>query len=147
MNRKNEGENGGCLLEFIAVYIILTIVGSLSNAVGSTAALIIIGAIILVIVLISKSSKQTAEGEREHEKNLSIVNSVVQFDSNMVSLKLVSDGRKITNNIFNLKFEQNEQADEKAPTEYETFVVDTYGQIISDIKTICEIWRIIAEAQ
>lgn len=76
MNRKNEGENGGCLLEFIAVYIILTIVGSLSNAVGSTAALIIIGAIILVIVLISKSSKQTAEGEREHEKNLSIVNSV-----------------------------------------------------------------------
>lgn len=25
----------------------------------------------------------------------------------------------------------------KTPTEYETFVVDTYGQIINDIKTIC----------
>lgn len=30
-------------------------------------------------------------------------------------------------NIFNLKFVQNEQADEKSPAEYETFVVDTYG--------------------
>ena len=25
----------------------------------------------------------------------------------------------------------------KTPTEYENFVVDTYGQIINDIKTIC----------
>lgn len=55
----------------------------------------------------------------------------------MVSIKLASDGRKSTNNIFNLKFVQNEQADEKSPAEYGTFVVDTYGQIISDIKTIC----------
>lgn len=55
----------------------------------------------------------------------------------MVSIKFASDGRKSTNNIFNLKFVQNEQADEKSPAEYETFVVDTYGQIISDIKTIC----------
>lgn len=55
----------------------------------------------------------------------------------MVSIKLASDGRKSTNNIFNLKFVQNEQADEKSPAENETFVVDTYGQIISDIKTIC----------
>ncbi len=55
----------------------------------------------------------------------------------MVSIKLASDGRKSTNNIFNLKFVQNEQSDEKSPAEYETFVVDTYGQIISDIKTIC----------
>src|SRR5699024_11034295 len=46
------------------------------------------------------------------------------------------EGRKITNNIFNLKFEQNERADEKAPAEYETFVVDAFGQIISDIKKI-----------
>ncbi|MGO5187080.1 leucine-rich repeat domain-containing protein [Oscillospiraceae bacterium LCP21S3_E10] len=62
--------------------------------------------------------------------------SFVQFDSERVSLILVSEGRKITNNIFNLKFEQNERADEKAPAEYETFVVDAFGQIISDIKTI-----------
>lgn len=62
--------------------------------------------------------------------------SFVQFDSERVSLTLVSEGRKITNNIFNLKFEQNERADEKAPAEYETFVVDAFGQIISDIKTI-----------
>lgn len=62
--------------------------------------------------------------------------SFVQFDSERVSLILASEGRKITNNIFNLKFEQNERADEKAPAEYETFVVDAFGQIISDIKTI-----------
>lgn len=35
----------------------------------------------------------------------------------MVSIKLASDGRKSTNNIFNLKFVQNEQADEKSPAE------------------------------
>ena len=62
--------------------------------------------------------------------------SFVQFDYAKVSLKLASEGRKITNNIFNLKFEQKERADEKAPAEYETFVVDAFGQIISDIKTI-----------
>ena len=41
-----------------------------------------------------------------------------------------------TNNIFNLTYKQIESANEKNSAEFETFVVDAYGQIISDIKNI-----------
>lgn len=91
-------------------------------------------------VIMEMRRDKLAKKKAEEEKPIvpdTIEYSLVQFDSDTVSIKLVSDARKITNNIFNLKFVQNEQAGEKAPTEYETFVVDTYGQIISDIKTIC----------
>lgn len=91
-------------------------------------------------VIMEMRREKIAKKKAEEEKPVvpeTIEYSLVQYDRNMVSIKLASDGRKITNNIFNLRFVQNEQASEKAPTEYETFVVDTYGQIISDIKTIC----------
>ena len=91
-------------------------------------------------VIMEMRREKIAKKKTEEEKPVvpeTIEYSLVQYDRNMVSIKLASDGRKITNNIFNLRFVQNEQAGEKAPTEYETFVVDTYGQIISDIKTIC----------
>lgn len=91
-------------------------------------------------VIMEMRREKIAKKKAEEEKPVvpeTIEYSLVQYDRNMVSIKLASDGRKITNNIFNLRFVQNEQAGEKAPTEYETFVVDTYGQIISDIKTIC----------
>lgn len=91
-------------------------------------------------VIMEMRRDKLAKKKAEEEKPIvpdTIEYSLVQFNHDMVSIKLVNDARKITNNIFNLKFVQNEQAGEKAPTEYETFVVDTYGQIISDIKTIC----------
>lgn len=91
-------------------------------------------------VIMEMRREKIAKKKMEEEKPVvpeTIEYSLVQYDRNMVSIKLASDGRKITNNIFNLRFVQNEQAGEKAPTEYETFIVDTYGQIISDIKTIC----------
>lgn len=91
-------------------------------------------------VIMEMRREKIAKKKAEEEKPVvpeTIEYSLVQYDRNMVSIKLASDGRKITNNIFNLRFVQNEQAGEKAPTEYETFVVDAYGQIISDIKTIC----------
>lgn len=91
-------------------------------------------------VIMEMRRDKLAKKKAEEEKPIvpdTIEYSLVQFNHDMVSIKLVNDARKITNNIFNLKFVQNEQASEKSPTEYETFVVDTYGQIISDIKTIC----------
>lgn len=91
-------------------------------------------------VIMDMRRDKLAKKKAEEEKPIvpdTIEYSLVRFNRDMVSIKLVNDARKITNNIFNLKFVQNEQASEKSPTEYETFVVDTYGQIISDIKTIC----------
>jgi len=91
-------------------------------------------------VIMEMRRDKLAKKKAEEEKPIvpdTIEYSLVRFNRDMVSIKLVNDARKITNNIFNLKFVQNEQASEKSPTEYETFVVDTYGQIISDIKTIC----------
>lgn len=90
-------------------------------------------------VIMEMRREKLAKKKAEEEKPVvpeTIEYSFVQFDSDKVTLKLVNDGRRITNNIFSLKFEQAESADEKAPTEYETFVVDAYGQIISDIKMI-----------
>lgn len=90
-------------------------------------------------VIMEMRREKIAQKKAEENKTVvpeRIEYSFVQFDSERVSLILASEGRKITNNIFNLKFEQNERADEKAPAEYETFVVDAFGQIISDIKTI-----------
>ena len=82
-----------------------------------------------------KLAKKKAE-EKKQDIPETTEYSLVPFDSDKVAMKLADDGRKITNNIFSLKFEQTESANKKAPTEYETFVVDAYGQIISDIKTI-----------
>ena len=62
---------------------------------------------------------------------------LVPFDKTKVSIKLQNDNRMIANNIFNLRFIQNEPVSSvKASSEYETFVVDSFGQVISDIKLI-----------
>ena len=92
MSRNNNSGNSGCLVAFIIGYIILAIIGGLSNAVGPTAAWIIIGAVIFIVVLVVKSSKKAAEeenkrqaaaaeqrakeqaAEAERQRNLAIVN-------------------------------------------------------------------------
>lgn len=62
---------------------------------------------------------------------------VTQFDAGKVSLALQDDLRKITNNIFNIKYVQKEPADDKhEAVVYETFVADSCGQIISNIANI-----------
>ena len=62
---------------------------------------------------------------------------LVPFDDSKVAIKLLSDNRKITNNIFNLRFIQIEPvSNTKAASEYETFVIDSIGQVISNIKEI-----------
>lgn len=62
---------------------------------------------------------------------------LIPFDESRVSIKLQNDNRKITNNIFNLRFVQNEPVSAgKEKAEYETFVVDSFGQVISNIKAI-----------
>ena len=59
---------------------------------------------------------------------------LVPFDETNVSVKLQDDNRKITNNIFYLRFIQSEPVNsETAFTEFETFVIDSHGQIISNI--------------
>lgn len=90
-------------------------------------------------VIMEMRREKLAKKKAEEEKPVvpeTIEYSLVQFDSDKVTMKLANDGRRITNNIFSLKFEQAESAEEKTPTEYETFVVNAYGQVISDIKTI-----------
>lgn len=82
--------------------------------------------------LAQKKAEETKPVEPEKTEYV-----LVPFDESKVSMQLQSDSRKITNNIFNLKFTQNEAAsDTKTSVEYETFVIDSYGQIISNIKTL-----------
>lgn len=54
-----------------------------------------------------------------------------------VLLRIADDNRKINNNIFNVLFIQTAPVDEnKSACEFESFVVDSNGQIISNIREI-----------
>lgn len=78
--------------------------------------------------------KAEAEKPVEPEKTEYTLSEV---EPNKIAISLSNDNRKITNNIFNLKFVQSDSADSgKGIAEYETFVIDSYGQVISNIKTI-----------
>ena len=62
---------------------------------------------------------------------------IVERDSSRIDLALKDDRRKITNSIFNLRFEQEEPAGgTKSVTEYEVFIADSDSNIISNIVTI-----------
>jgi len=75
-----------------------------------------------------------AEEKKQPEPPKTTEFSVVAYDTDKVSLVLLDDLRKITNNIFNLKFIQKESVDEnRVAAMYETFVADARGQIISGI--------------
>jgi hypothetical protein len=83
-----------------------------------------------------KLAAQKQEQERVKEPEV-IEYSLAEFDSSKVALELQGDSRKITNNIFNLRFVQREFVDaNKASAEFETFVIDASGQIISNIVPI-----------
>lgn len=90
-------------------------------------------------VIMEMRREKLAQKKAEEEKRVpeKTEYSLVPFDTDRVIIRLADDGRKITNNIFNLKFQQQESTGEKPAAEYETFVIDAKGQIISDIKTIC----------
>lgn len=61
----------------------------------------------------------------------------VAFDRAEVFLRIQDDARKITNNIFNLKFVQNETVgSEMSAAQFETFVIDESGRIISSIMDV-----------
>lgn len=83
-----------------------------------------------------KIAKKKAEEEKPNIPE-TIEYVFAQFDVDKVEVKFINDGRKITNNIFNMRFEQVESVGEKKPAEYETFIIDAFGKIISDIKMIC----------
>lgn len=83
-----------------------------------------------------KLAQKKAEAERSVEPEKTEY-TLSEVDPNKIAVALLSDNRKITNNIFNLKFIQCDSADSgKEIAEYETFVTDSYGQVISNIKTI-----------
>ena len=80
-----------------------------------------------------KLAQQKAE-QTKPEAPVNIEYTLTEFSAGTVALSLLGDFKKITNNIFNVKYVQGEAADaNKKPTEYETFVVDSAGQIISNI--------------
>ena len=83
-----------------------------------------------------KLAKKKADGEKTIEPERTDYK-LIPFDNTKVSIKLRDDNRRITNNIFSLQFVQNESVSStKTSAEYETFVIDTYGQVISNIITI-----------
>lgn len=62
---------------------------------------------------------------------------LTDYDITKVRIELREGRRIITNNIFNLQFKQSLPASDcVTDAEYETFVIDANGQVISDIKTI-----------
>lgn len=62
---------------------------------------------------------------------------LTDYDVTKVKLQLQDGRRVITNNIFNLQFiRQMSSSDGGINAEYETFVIDANGQVISGIKTI-----------
>lgn len=78
-----------------------------------------------------------AEEQKQPEPLKTTEFSVTAYDPEKVSLVLLDDLRKITNNIFNLKFIQREPADaNRVAAAYESFVADARGQIISNIASI-----------
>ena len=80
-----------------------------------------------------KLAQQKAE-QAKPETPVKTEYTLIDFSAETVSLSLMGDFKKITNNIFNVKYVQGEPADaNKKTTEYETFVVDSAGQIISNI--------------
>ena len=86
---------------------------------------------------LAKERAKKAEEQKQPAPPKTTEFSVTAFDDGKVSLALLDDLRKITNNIFNLKYIQKEPADDKRESAvYETFVTDASGQIISNIVNI-----------
>lgn len=84
----------------------------------------------------SKLAQKKAEAARPHVPEQTEY-TLSEIDEGKISVALSSDSRKITNNIFNLRFIQSEPAGlAKESAEYETFVIDSNGQIISNVRTI-----------
>jgi hypothetical protein len=92
------------------------------------------------IIMEMRREKLAAKKQQEQERVVvpeTIEYKIVDFDRAKVSIKLQEDSRKITNNIFNLRFIQNEAVgSDKSTAEYETFVIDANGQIISNVLNI-----------
>lgn len=83
-----------------------------------------------------KSAQKKAEAEKPVEPEKTEYR-LSEVDPDKIAISLSNDNRKITNNIFNLKLVQSDSADSgKKIAEYETFVIDSYGQVISNIKTV-----------
>ena len=96
MSRNSNRGNSGCIGSIFVGLVILAIIGALSNAIGPTATLIVIGVVIAIIVLVVTLIKKSAEeenkrqaiiaeqkakeqaAEAERQRNLSIINAVEQ---------------------------------------------------------------------
>ncbi len=79
--------------------------------------------------------KQEAEKKAKEPEPITYSNAAIAKDK--VGLTLSSDSRVITNNIFNIQFAQTEPVSaDRGAAEYEVFVADNNGKIISDIKEI-----------
>ena len=67
----------------------------------------------------------------------SVEYTLITNDERRIELTLLDDKRKISNNIFTLRFEQSDGSDSgKLVAEYEIFVIDSTGQTVSNVKTI-----------
>lgn len=78
--------------------------------------------------------KELLEKQVEPETTEYIITS---HSPDKVSLVIADDSRKINNNIFNLLFIQTAPVDERTTAcEFESFVIDSFGQVISNIRTI-----------
>lgn len=79
--------------------------------------------------------KQEAEKKAKEPEPIIYSDAIIAKDK--VGLTLIGDSRVITNNIFNIQFTQTEPvSDNRGPAEYEVFMADKNGQIISNIKGI-----------
>ena len=83
--------------------------------------------------------EKLAQQKTEQTKPAAPVNTeytLTEFTAGTVTLSLLGNLKKITNNIFNVKYIQSTPADVNKTTEYESFVIDSHGQIISNIISI-----------
>jgi hypothetical protein len=83
-----------------------------------------------------KLAQQKAE-QTKPEAPVNTEYTLTEFSAGTVALSLLGNLKKITNNIFNVKYVQSTPADaSKKVTEFESFVIDNHGQIISNIISI-----------
>ena len=81
--------------------------------------------------------KQTEEGKKEKPIKQKIVYYVKQPRSGVAEIEVADQQRKITNSIFSVSFQRKSSTGNNlSDIAYEAFMIDSNGQIISDIYPI-----------
>ena len=83
-----------------------------------------------------RQSRVAEDAPDKHAGMETIEYRLVEYDDNKIRLTLDEDSHRITNNIFKLTFSQSNAIADEQTAEYEAFVVDEKGHIISSVATI-----------